>query len=57
MLAAAGYQYLNPDFSRPLGYDQAWARLQPARQAKRFLSTANYFYRPLDLLGICLGAS
>lgn len=58
MLASAGYQYLNPDFSRPLAYDQEWARhFKRLSQRQAFpIDRESYFYRPLDLLGICLGA-
>jgi REase_DpnII-MboI len=58
MLASAGYQYTNPHFARPATYDQEWAR-QFRRLAQRQafpLDRESYFYRPLDLLGICIGA-
>lgn len=58
MLASAGYQYANPSFSRPATYDQEWARhFRRLAQRQAFpLDRESYFYRPLDLLGICIGA-
>jgi hypothetical protein len=58
MLAAAGYQYLNPRFQRNSQYDQEWARhLKRLAQRQAFpIDRESYFYRPLDLLGICIGA-
>lgn len=58
MLASAGYQYTNPNFSRPATYDQEWARhFRRLAQRQAFpLDRESYFYRPLDLLGICTGA-
>ncbi len=58
MLASAGYQYANPHFARPAGYDEQWAahfRRLAGRQAFP-IDRESYFYRPLDLLGICIGA-
>jgi len=58
MLAAAGYQYANPRFPRPAGYDEDWARhFKRLAQRQAFpIDRESYFYRPLDLLGICVGA-
>lgn len=58
MLASAGYQYTNPHFARPATYDQEWARhFRRLAQRQAFpLDRESYFYRPLDLLGICIGA-
>ena len=58
MLATAGYQYANPAFSRPSAYDEEWARhFKRLAQRQAFpIDRESYFYRPLDLLGICLGA-
>lgn len=58
ILASAGYQYVNPRFQRDSQYDQAWAQ-QFKRLAQRQafpIDRESYFYRPLDLLGICIGA-
>lgn len=58
MLAAAGYQYVNPRFQRNSQYDQEWARhFKRLAQRQAFpIDRESYFYRPLDLLGICIGA-
>jgi len=58
MLAAAGYQYVNPQFQRDSQYDQEWARhFKRLAQRQAFpMDRESYFYRPLDLLGICIGA-
>jgi hypothetical protein len=58
MLASAGYQYTNPHFARPATYDQEWARhFRRLAQRQAFpLDRESYFYRPLDLFGICIGA-
>jgi hypothetical protein len=58
ILSSAGYQYARSDFARPAGYDEEWAR-QFRRLAQRQafpIDRESYFYRPLDLLGICVGA-
>ena len=58
ILAAAGYQYANPSFARPAEYDAEWAK-HFKRLAQRQAFPADRetcFYRPLELLGICLGA-
>lgn len=58
MLAAAGYQYVNPRFQRDPQYDQEWGRhFKRLAQRQAFpIDRESYFYRPLDLLGICVGA-
>ena len=58
MLASAGYQYTNSTFSRPATYDNEWARhFRRLAQRQAFpLDRESYFFRPLDLLGICIGA-
>jgi hypothetical protein len=58
MLAAAGYQYVNQRFQRSSQYDQEWARhFKRLAQRQAFpIDRESYFYRPLDLLGICIGA-
>jgi len=58
MLASAGYQYTNPNFSRPASYDNEWARhFRRLAQRQAFpLDRESYFFRPLDLFGICIGA-
>ena len=58
MLAAAGYQYVNPRFQRNSQYDQEWARhFKRLAQRQAFpIDRESYFYRPLDLLGVCIGA-
>ncbi len=58
MLAAAGYQYVNQRFQRDSQYDQEWARhFTRLAQRQAFpIDRESYFYRPLDLLGICIGA-
>jgi hypothetical protein len=58
MLAAAGYQYVNPRFQRNAQYEQEWARhFKRLAQRQAFpIDRESYFYRPLDLLGICVGA-
>jgi DpnII restriction endonuclease len=58
MLAAAGYQYVNQRFQRDAQYDQEWARhFKRLAQRQAFpIDRESYFYRPLDLLGICIGA-
>jgi len=58
MLAAAGYQYVNQRFQRDSQYDQEWARhFKRLAQRQAFpIDRESYFYRPLDLLGICIGA-
>lgn len=58
MLAAAGYQYVNQRFQRDSQYDQEWARhFKRLAQRQAFpIDRESYFYRPIDLLGICIGA-
>lgn len=58
ILAAAGYQYANPRFQRDSQYDLEWARhFRRLSQRQAFpIDRESYFYRPLDLLGICIGA-
>jgi hypothetical protein len=58
MLASAGYQYANQQFQRTSLYDQEWARyFKRLAQRQAFpIDRESYFYRPLDLLGICIGA-
>ncbi|MEK7995160.1 MAG: hypothetical protein AAB403_15250, partial [Planctomycetota bacterium] len=58
ILASAAYQYANPHFARPAGCDDAWARhFRRLAQRQAFpIDRESYFYRPLDLLGICIGA-
>lgn len=58
MLAAAGYQYANPHFQRNSQYDQEWARhfLRLSQRQAFPIDRESYLYRPLDLLGICIGA-
>jgi REase_DpnII-MboI len=58
MLATAGYQYVNPRFHRNSQYDQEWAyHFKRLAQRQAFpIDRESYFYRPLDLLGICIGA-
>jgi hypothetical protein len=58
MLASAGYQYVNQRFQRNSQYDQEWARhFKRLAQRQAFpIDRESYFYRPLDLLGICIGA-
>jgi hypothetical protein len=57
-LAAAGYQYVNQRFQRDSQYDQEWARhFKRLAQRQTFpIDRESYFCRPLDLLGICIGA-
>ncbi len=58
ILATAGYQYAIPHFSRGTDYDLKWAghfRRLATKQAFPF-DRESYFFRPLDLLGICIGA-
>jgi hypothetical protein len=58
MLSSAGYQYATLNFVPPADYHQEWAR-QFHRLAQRQafpIDRESYFYRPLDLLGICIGA-
>ena len=59
ILASAGYQYANPHFAPPAGYNDTWARhFRRLAQKQAFpIDRESYFYRPLDLLGICIGAS
>ena len=58
IFAAAGYQYVNQRFQRTPQYDQEWARhFKRLAQRQAFpIDRESYFYRPLDLLGICIGA-
>jgi REase_DpnII-MboI len=58
ILAAAGYQYVNLRFQRSAQYDQEWAHhFKRLSQRQAFpIDRESYFYRPLDLLGICIGA-
>lgn len=58
MLAAAGYQYVNERFQRNAEYDREWARhFKRLAQRQAFpIDRESYFYRPLDLLGISIGA-
>lgn len=58
ILASAGYQYAVPHFARSNEYDGRWAthfRRLASKQAFPF-DRESYFFRPLDLLGICIGA-
>jgi hypothetical protein len=58
ILATAGYQYAITHFSREPDYDLKWAgqfRRLATKQAFPF-DRESYFFRPLDLLGICIGA-
>lgn len=58
MLASAGYHYATPHFVRPAAYDLEWARhFRRLAQKQAFpIDRESYFFRPLDLLGICIGA-
>ena len=58
MLASAGYQYANAHCTRPAGYDEQWAQYfrRLAKKQAFPIDRESYFYRPLDLLGICIGA-
>ena len=58
ILAAAGYQYVNPRFTRDAKYDAGWTgKFKRLSQKQAFpIDRESYFYRPLDLLGICIGA-
>src|SRR6185295_11771929 len=58
ILAAAGYQYVNLRFPRSPQYDEEWAHhFKRLSQRQAFpIDRESYFYRPLDLLGICIGA-
>lgn len=58
ILSSAGYQYANPDFACSAEYDEKWARrFRRLSQRQAFpIDRESYFYRPLDLLGICVGA-
>lgn len=58
ILAAAGYQYVNPRFTRDTRYEAEWAsKFKRLSQKQAFpIDRESYFYRPLDLLGICIGA-
>jgi len=58
ILASAGYQYANATFSRPPTYDDEWSRhfCRLAQRQAFPMDRESYFYRPLDLLGICIGA-
>jgi len=58
VLASAGYQYCNPSSSRLAEYDEQWAK-QFRRLSLRQpfpIDRESFFYRPLDLLGISIGA-
>lgn len=58
ILAAAGYLYASPRFQRDAQYDQEWARhFKRLAQRQAFpIDRESYFYRPLELLGISIGA-
>ena len=58
MLASAGYHYANPHVARPPQYDDTWARhFRRLAQKQAFpIDRESYFFRPPDLLGICIGA-
>ena len=58
MLGSAGYQYANHHFDRPADYDNVWARHFRRLASKQAfpIDRESYFFRPLDLLGICIGA-
>jgi hypothetical protein len=58
ILASAGYLYASPRFQRDAQYDQEWAhRFKRLAQRQAFpIDRESYFYRPLELLGICIGA-
>jgi hypothetical protein len=58
ILASVGYQYANPAFTRPPGYDADWkSHFDRLASRNAFpIDRESYFYRPLDLLGLCLGA-
>ncbi len=58
ILASVGYQYSNPSFHRPSTYDEEWARhFARLAQKQAFpIDRESYFYRPLDLFGLCVGA-
>ena len=58
ILACAGYQYADQHFTRPAGYDDQWAEHYRKLASKQAfpIDRESYFYRPLDLLGICIGA-
>jgi hypothetical protein len=58
MLASAGYQFSRSSFIRQKEYDEEWAR-HFRRLAVRQpfpIDRESYFFRPLDLFGICIGA-
>jgi hypothetical protein len=58
MLATAGYQYVGNAFERSASYDDEWA-LHFERLASRNafpVDRESYFYRPLELIGLCFGA-
>lgn len=59
ILASAGYHYANPTFHVPAGYDDTFAKhFRRLAQKQAFpLDRESYFFRPLDLLGICIGAT
>jgi REase_DpnII-MboI len=58
ILAAAGYQYANPRLLQDPKRNQEWARhFKRLAQRQPFpIDRESYFFRPFDLLGICIGA-
>jgi len=58
ILASAGYQYAAPSFERPAGYDSEWSsHFERLASRNAFpIDRESYFYRPLELIGLCLGA-
>ena len=58
VLASAGYQYSNPNSSQLPEYDAQWAtHFRRLSQRQAFpIDRESFFYRPLDLLGISIGA-
>ena len=58
ILASAGYQFAEPGIARPSDYDRIWAGQFRRLAAKNAfpVDRESYFFRPLDLLGLCIGA-
>lgn len=58
ILASVGYQYAAPSFERPSGYDSDWSsHFERLASRNAFpVDRESYFYRPLELIGLCLGA-
>lgn len=58
VLASAGYQYFNPKLRRLPQFDEQWAaHFRRLSQRQPFpVDRESFFYRPLDLLGISVGA-